>query len=681
MKHARLRPWRLLSSAWCFGSIRSDTDSQLLSPPGDATTPNGSLHSIPTSEESENPIAIATEHQQLPFATFIECVVEVAFDGESVPGQASTQIAWTESGQYAKVQSAAQSLLIKHYGKTSLQARHRIRRRAHIDVFKRSGLHEPQDLLETDITSTPAQWDRHFAMMVANHCLTHGISGIQLKTRLEYNRSVLAYLPNDPSASVSLRACDAVLQSTEGVKAVIISTKKEDNDWEEDPFLPRTKARSLFPRRIIEKIIRELPMPPSYLESDIRECIKHVVDNGIHLLACCILAGKPECIFHFVKSKISDSDLPLDKKTLMARHEWVQDAVTFHGFPQHQRMLTVLDFALMSPETSVRASRHDDLPGLFEKVSTEGNYFYVKPDVVVPFMAAKMVKDGVGGYGVVYEVEIHPEYHSFEENKFALKIFQNHVRIRNFDEESRVLTQLARLNNPSIVVPLASWQQNEEFYMLMPLANRNLASYLDGERKLYRTPAFCLHILKQLQNIASGIQSIHMLKVIVTGADENLAVNTPANLQKLSGYHHDLKPANILVYGQQTENDYSGESWKINDFGTARISTIVSGQDSRMHRDDNSADPSGVDMEYGAPDQEISGIGGRSRPYDIWAFGCIILEVLVWIFYEEEHSVGTFGYARWMDGVESGSIKHSGSKIPLQETSSSDQLWWNDSNF
>lgn len=54
-----------------------------------------------------------------------------------------------------------------------------------------------------------------------------------------------------------------------------------------------------------------------------------------------------------------------------------------------------------------------------------------------------------------------------------------------------------------------------------------------------------------------------------------------------------------------------------------------------------------------APPEYVKGVTATSRWKDIWSFGCIVFECLVWVL-EREGSVGRFGDARSGPDYEGG---------------------------
>ncbi|KAI4170333.1 MAG: hypothetical protein LQ343_005086 [Gyalolechia ehrenbergii] len=167
-------------------------------------------------------------------------------------------------------------------------------------------------------------------------------------------------------------------------------------------------------------------------------------------------------------------------------------------------------------------------------------------------------------------------------------------------------------------------EQNDRYYMLFPYATCNLRHYMAKWEfgSLRRTST--LWLLAQLRGLADALRSIHNLSEESTKQSQSqLAVPI-----KASGWHHDLKPDNILFFSTQKSpriDRNSGEgTFRIADFGSAKINTLRS-------KSVNTMSPNGTPT-YEPPEQETE--GSTSRPYDIWSMGCVFLELLVWALFD-----------------------------------------------
>ena len=173
--------------------------------------------------------------------------------------------------------------------------------------------------------------------------------------------------------------------------------------------------------------------------------------------------------------------------------------------------------------------------------------------------------------------------------------------------------------------------------MLFPLARTNLASYLRTKPPQQPNKRFAFWLLKQLTNLAEGLEHIHNLTDAETSSTRLLDDTGGKNF----GCHYDLKPANILIFRSGQD-----DVWKIGDFGAARISREI-----KPWHENSDGFPLG-DKVYEPPDWLLC--GATSGSYDIWSLGCIFLEVLVWLFWNlPGQGNGEFEKRRKVDGARS----------------------------
>lgn len=89
--------------------------------------------------------------------------------------------------------------------------------------------------------------------------------------------------------------------------------------------------------------------------------------------------------------------------------------------------------------------------------------------------------------------------------------------------------------------------------------------------------------------------------------------------------HHDLKPQNIVLFGEQ---------WKICDFGMTHLRSLEEG--SQTERKLGS-------YAYHPPEYEDKNVRKHGRSFDIWSMGCITMELAVLIAYGwEEEKLSAF---------------------------------------
>lgn len=158
-----------------------------------------------------------------------------------------------------------------------------------------------------------------------------------------------------------------------------------------------------------------------------------------------------------------------------------------------------------------------------------------------------------------------------------------------------------------------------EYYLVTEWADGgNLHDLWNSIPNLPHTQSSVRALIEQLRGLADALCAVHSLR--------SYSVDTDANYR-----HGDLKPANILWFGSGIKMG----TLKIGDWGEAKSHQVVA-----IMRNSNTTARYGT-RRHQPPECEI-GIGAahlggrymrRSRLYDIWSFGCITLECIVWLMY------------------------------------------------
>ncbi|KIN05179.1 hypothetical protein OIDMADRAFT_116151 [Oidiodendron maius Zn] len=106
-------------------------------------------------------------------------------------------------------------------------------------------------------------------------------------------------------------------------------------------------------------------------------------------------------------------------------------------------------------------------------------------------------------------------------------------------------------------------------------------------------------------------------------------------LEKLHGYrgqyhyrHGDIKPQNILNFPDS--NPARIGIFKISDLGSAKHHSVAT----RLR--ERTGDKAFATTQYQPPESITNKLSARSRLYDIWSMGCVILEFMVWLLYGYE---------------------------------------------
>lgn len=271
-------------------------------------------------------------------------------------------------------------------------------------------------------------------------------------------------------------------------------------------------------------------------------------------------------------------------------------------------------------------------------------HFPLNGQLVLPFVYIADTKFE-GGTSVVRKVKIHPAHYNapkevvspqtccHRRSTNAQKIAKSEMcfaikelKLRRGRHEAIALKRLNNKQHPHLIRLLATYTYENLFHLIFPWADGNLGEFWETRSQQYprqdRDPSLVIWMAKQILGLARALQLIHYCETDKT----NLQGLSPEELKRLHGRHGDLKPENILWF----KDDHLGEKdsmgvLKIADFGFADFHSKFS--KSRVRR---SAVP-GVTYTYSAPEYDVS--QQVSPQFDIWSFGCVLLQFVVWYLY------------------------------------------------
>lgn len=197
---------------------------------------------------------------------------------------------------------------------------------------------------------------------------------------------------------------------------------------------------------------------------------------------------------------------------------------------------------------------------------------------------------------------------------------------KEWQAEAKALEDTSRLKHEHIVTVKSIFTKGSRHYFMFQWADGgSLRDLYRKDLRPYLTAELVEEMVQQLLGLSDALSALHNYRKVESpdqpGQTSLLEVPRPA--QNDESYRHgDLKPENILRFEDNTKVGV----WKIADMGLARHHLAAT--DLRGPTDTLNATPSYEPPEvYTMPDQ------GRSRQYDVWSMGCIILELLVWMLY------------------------------------------------
>jgi len=167
-----------------------------------------------------------------------------------------------------------------------------------------------------------------------------------------------------------------------------------------------------------------------------------------------------------------------------------------------------------------------------------------------------------------------------------------------------ILRVLNQLKHPNIVELLGSYTYDNQDCFLFPLFQMDLHAFLALPQR-YGEFEKDVTFYAALQGISSALETLHEF-TLRTGGKE----------LKMVGYHHDLVPENILV---------DSRTFYLTDFGLARLDPADEAPQRKWIW--------GL-RDYVGPECIPAGMlntQGVGRPLDIWAFGCLLLDIAVYM--------------------------------------------------
>ncbi|KAF2134966.1 kinase-like protein [Dothidotthia symphoricarpi CBS 119687] len=265
-------------------------------------------------------------------------------------------------------------------------------------------------------------------------------------------------------------------------------------------------------------------------------------------------------------------------------------------------------------------------------------HFPLKDEVVLPFIEDTLTDGDVlgktlqreGGFSFVRKVKIHPAHYTANPKTQAKKDLYFAVKELKVTEtaesaqekpDHRETLALKRVNekrHKHLIRLLATYTHNGRFHMIFPWADGNLKDL--WKTSIPRSPELAKWLPAQILGLARGLQHVHYCtldKSIV----QDLSIK---DQQKIHGRHGDLKPENILWFqvDDSIEGEGSTDVLKIADFGFADFH----GPDSKSNVGMSAI--GGFTDTYKAPELDVR--RPVSAQYDIWSFGCILLQFAVW---------------------------------------------------
>ncbi|CAZ81471.1 unnamed protein product [Tuber melanosporum] len=359
-------------------------------------------------------------------------------------------------------------------------------------------------------------------------------------------------------------------------------------------FFPDCDLKQMLTYDVVAEVIGESNIP----FHDRRGVIKDILD-GAQKIFCILVCIRHVNYMHLLlQSGVVDAKLALSKEGLVSFGLPIPAVEEFW----HQQW----DF--IAPIFKSRIQKLD-------------------PSCILPFKEEQDL--GEGGYGAVSKVVLYRSHQDLVsisgpgDTVVVARKRIKHVSAKTeayFESERGPLELLKTRGHPHIIKLLGSYYQNDDYNLFFPLAEGSLKDLFDGGRPGFDVDTESFY--SSIVGLSSAINHIHNFTYEMGGKNMNF-----------KGYHHDLKPANILI--QQGK-------FVIADFGLSKFKADAN-TSSTIHKTGTEAylppETCSIDPETNFDDRMV----GRS--VDIWAFGCILAEIATYLL-RGSGGVGEFSRRR-----------------------------------
>ncbi|KAK3995193.1 kinase-like domain-containing protein, partial [Cladorrhinum sp. PSN332] len=336
--------------------------------------------------------------------------------------------------------------------------------------------------------------------------------------------------------------------------------------------------------------------------------IQHVSESAKKVFAILALIGRVVDITVFTLAGIRDHNLPLKIDALKSlTSNFKQTFDDFYG----------TQWQVLTP--------------YFTTIPSEIYHYELEDNVVLPFIndpsiqRSEMIR---GGFGTVCRTQIHAGQYSEswgqrrDQSTFvAVKEIPASNR-KAFEREVSNLRMVSRLEASDHLIKLkASVRHKGSYYLVFDWAGGgNLRDLWQSKAPTVRNAPSQKWMLEQLTGLAKGLAQLHSY--------------TPGGRGEPGGTfrHGDIKPENILFFKNSDSPQNTGKL-VLADFGLGRL-----------RADDNRPRRLQGTPTYRAPECDLPE-GKISKAYDIWSFGCVILELLIW-YMEGSTMLDEFAAAR-----------------------------------
>ena len=366
-------------------------------------------------------------------------------------------------------------------------------------------------------------------------------------------------------------------------------------------YIDPKALRGLCNHELVLGVVREIGVPRHSRE----KCVKTIIAVGFVTLSILVCIREEKLIMKFLESDVFnrlDDRLPMDMNDLdkiapapgqLKKFEEYQWQFTPVILERHEHKIYQDKFILPFKE-DVRRSDCDGSFGHIYSVTIEAP---MQRLLTPPSME-------------VYSTSLSPSTCSSltsEQSSTSIKVIRKQLIFsgdkKSFDKEREVLRLLQQIKHPNIADLLCSYTYKQEHSLIFELEDMDLSEFLKLDHR-YKDFESNTTFFTAFYGLASALETVHNCSL--EDGDDSFTV---------VGYHHDIRPQNILVRA----NDFV-----LTDFGLAKMS----------EDDASSGTPYKAGFgEYAAPEclDDIFIHQHVGRTIDIWSLGAMMVDIASFI--------------------------------------------------
>lgn len=240
-----------------------------------------------------------------------------------------------------------------------------------------------------------------------------------------------------------------------------------------------------------------------------------------------------------------------------------------------------------------------------------------------------------GHFSDVWKVKIHIDHQKMISNEdvhFAIKKLRAIASDEDLDKawtrEAEALEQARNIEDDHLISPIAALKRYKmdndkrhySYYFIFEWAKMGTLGNYWEETQPNLNAGLIMDVLTQLHGLAGALKKLHNL-------DTSNQPNSEGENDVPNWRHGDLKPDNILRFGDVEKHEEKLGTLRISDLGLAKRHIKET-----AFRQGPTTQKFGTHM-YEAPETTSSKDTPRPRRYDVWSMGCIILEFIIWLLH------------------------------------------------